>query len=97
MNEFSTPKVSDVVPPGESVGKSIPHDSAVGHVTGTAPYIDDLPRRVDELFVGFVGSPVASGTINSIDLEKAIATAGVACVLTGKRCWTAQHLWPAVL
>ena len=84
MNEFSSPKTTDVVPPGESVGKSIPHDSAVGHVTGTAPYIDDLPRRVDELFVGFVGSPVASGTINSIDLEKAIATAGVACVLTAK-------------
>ncbi len=26
-----------------SVGKTIPHDSAVGHVTGQAPYIDDLP------------------------------------------------------
>ena len=40
-----------------SVGKTIPHDSAAGHVTGTAPYLDDLPRRSDELFVGFVGSP----------------------------------------
>ena len=28
-----------------SVGKPIPHDSAIGHVTGTAWYIDDLPLR----------------------------------------------------
>ena len=44
-----------------SVGKTIPHDSAVGHVTGQAPYIDDLPPMAGELFVGFVGSPVAAG------------------------------------
>ena len=35
-----------------SVGKPIPHDSAiVGYVTGTAWYIDDLPLCADELFV----------------------------------------------
>jgi xanthine dehydrogenase large subunit len=67
---------------GSSVGKSIPHDSAVGHVTGTAPYIDDLPRRVDELYVGFVGSPIASGTLDSVDVSIASEVAGVACVLT---------------
>ena len=67
---------------GPSVGKTIPHDSAIGHVTGAAPYIDDLPRRVDELYVGFVGSPVASGTIKSVDLDAAKNLPGVACVLT---------------
>ena len=36
---------------GPTVGQTIPHDSAVGHVTGSAHYIDDLPRRTDELFV----------------------------------------------
>ena len=35
-----------------NVGKIIPHDSAVGHVTGEAPYLDDLPLRTDELLVG---------------------------------------------
>lgn len=65
-----------------SVGKPIPHDSAVGHVTGAAPYIDDLPARVDELYVGFVGSPVASGKIDSIDVAAAKALPGVAAVLT---------------
>ena len=49
----------------KSVGKTIPHDSAIGHVTGTALYIDDLPRREDELYTGFVGSPIASGTVRS--------------------------------
>lgn len=65
-----------------SVGKTIPHDSAIGHVTGTAPFIDDLPRHEDELFVGFVGSPVASGNINAINIDKARQLDGVAAVLT---------------
>jgi xanthine dehydrogenase large subunit len=65
-----------------SVGKPIPHDSAVGHVTGTAPYIDDIPPRSDELFVGFVGSPVASGRIESIDSAAAVALPGVVAVYT---------------
>ncbi|HTQ41025.1 MAG TPA: molybdopterin cofactor-binding domain-containing protein [Pirellulales bacterium] len=65
-----------------SVGKPLPHDSAVGHVTGTAPYIDDMPARVDELHVGFVGSPVASGLIEAIELDAARAIPGVVALLT---------------
>ncbi len=64
------------------VGKPIPHDSAIGHVTGSAPYIDDIPPRSDELFVGFVGSPVASGRIESIDLAAAKSLPGVVAVFT---------------
>ena len=60
-----------------SVGKTIPHDSAIGHVTGSAPYIDDLPLRQDELLVSFVGSPVACGTIKSVDFSEAIEIDGV--------------------
>jgi xanthine dehydrogenase large subunit len=65
-----------------SVGKTIPHDSAVGHVTGSAPYLDDLPLRKDELLVSFVGSPVASGTIRSIDVSPALRIAGVVAAFT---------------
>jgi xanthine dehydrogenase large subunit len=65
-----------------NVGKIIPHDSAVGHVTGTAPYIDDLPLRSDELLVGFVGSPLASGRIVSIDLDAARQIPGVVGLYT---------------
>ncbi|MCL4130891.1 UNVERIFIED_CONTAM: hypothetical protein GTU68_005079 [Idotea baltica] len=78
MNEVSKTQI----PGGTSVGKTIPHDSAIGHVTGTAPYIDDLPRRQDELYVGFVGSPAASGRVKSIDISAAISLPGVAAVLT---------------
>ena len=31
------------------VGKPVPHDSALGHVTGQAPYIDDLRPLAGEL------------------------------------------------
>ena len=65
-----------------SIGKPLPHDSAVGHVTGKAPYIDDLPPRIDELYVGFVGSPVAAGRIESIDLDAARALPGVVALYT---------------
>ncbi len=65
-----------------SLGQPIPHESATGHVTGTAPYIDDLVPRTDELLVGFAGSPVASGTITRINLAAAKETPGVVAVLT---------------
>jgi xanthine dehydrogenase large subunit len=60
-----------------SVGKPEPHDSAVGHVTGRAPYIDDLPPLAGELSVGFVGSPVAAGRLVRIDTTAALAVPGV--------------------
>ena len=68
--------------PTPAVGKTIPHDSAVGHVTGSAPYIDDLARREDELFVGFVGSPIACGTLRSIDIQAAKDLQGVIAIYT---------------
>jgi len=65
-----------------SVGKPLPHDSAVGHVTGSAQYVDDLPRCEGELTVNFVGAPVTAGRIRSIDLAAARAVPGVVCLLT---------------
>ena len=62
-----------------SVGKSIPHDAALGHVTGQAPYIDDLRPVVGELYVGFVGSPVSAGKLLSVDTSAADAMPGVHC------------------
>ena len=56
--------------PLSSVGKNIPHDSAVGHVTGESVYIDDVPFAKNELIVDFYGSPVAHGKIRSIDTSK---------------------------
>ena len=60
-----------------SAGKPIPHDAALGHVTGQAPYIDDLRRTAGELYVGFVGSPVAAGKLLSVDTSAALAIPGI--------------------
>lgn len=65
-----------------SVGKPIPHDAAVGHVTGQAPYIDDLRPLAGELYVGFVGSPIAAGRMLSVDTTAAAAMPGVVACYT---------------
>ena len=64
-----------------SIGKAIPHDSAIGHVTGEALYIDDVALVTGELYVEFAGSPVAHGTIKKIDLEAAKQIPGVVLLL----------------
>ena len=75
-----------------SVGRPIPHDSAVGHVTGTAAYIDDLPAIAGELAVDLVGAPIACGKVLSIDATEARELPGVAGIYTfadlpGKNLW----------
>jgi xanthine dehydrogenase large subunit len=65
-----------------SVGTTIPHDSAVGHVTGQAFYLDDVPSMAGELHVGFVPSPIACGTLTGIDAAAARAIPGVVAVYT---------------
>lgn len=77
-----------------SVGQTIPHDSAVGHVTGTAAYIADLPRRTDELIVGFVPSPVASGKIRTIELAAARGVPGVIDLITAGGLPAARFFGP---
>jgi xanthine dehydrogenase large subunit len=76
-----------------SVGKSIPHDSAAGHVTGTAVYIDDMRPLADELFVDFIGSPVASGRLEAIDVKPALAMDGVVAILTHRDLPTHKRLF----
>jgi xanthine dehydrogenase molybdopterin binding subunit len=60
------------------------HESAHGHVSGAARYVDDLPRP-GGLLVGLpVGSPVARGRLRSIDCEAALAVPGVHAVLLAR-------------
>ncbi len=66
------------------VGKNLPHDSAEGHVTGESVYIDDIPMVRGELFVDYVGSPVAYGKLRSIDLSEAKKIPHVVALLTHK-------------
>jgi xanthine dehydrogenase large subunit len=60
-----------------AVGKNIPHDSAVGHVTGQSTFLDDVPPASGEWLVDFLGSPVAHGRIRNVDLSEAAAIPGV--------------------
>jgi xanthine dehydrogenase large subunit len=60
-----------------AVGASYPHESATGHVTGQAHYIDDMPRLKGELLVEFIGSPYAHCEIINVDLAAAKKIPGV--------------------
>ena len=53
-----------------SVGKSIRHDSAVGHVTGESIFIDDRPMLKNEVLVGVLGTPVSAGKIKKLITQK---------------------------
>lgn len=65
------------------VGKSIPHESAVAHVTGQALYTDDLGGRFPNLLHGWpVQAPHAHATITKLEVEAAYSVPGVVKVLT---------------
>ncbi len=71
--------------PLKSVRKSLPHDSAIKHVTGTAAYIDDIVEPVGTLHVvpGWARNAVR-GRLDSVDLEAVRAAPGVIAVLTAE-------------
>src|SRR5215208_1249696 len=64
------------------VGKNVPHDSAVGHVTGESVYIDDIAPVAGELLVDFLYSPYAHARVRSLDIEPARSIPGVAGLYT---------------
>ncbi len=64
--------------------RALSHESAIGHVTGRALYVDDVARRRDMLEIWPVISPHARARITSIDTSEAASEPGVACVLTAK-------------
>ena len=59
-----------------SVGRSIPHESSRDHARGRSTFLDDIPPTRGELLVDFLGSPVARGTIVSLDLSEAARVPG---------------------
>jgi xanthine dehydrogenase large subunit len=67
-----------------SVGKSVKHDSAVGHVTGISIFIDDRPKHKNEVYVGVVGAPCSAGAILKIDGSDVWKMDGVFGVYTAK-------------
>jgi xanthine dehydrogenase large subunit len=56
---------------------SVSHDSAAGHVTGRALYLDDMPVVPGTLEAALVLSPHAHARIRSIDFARALAAPGI--------------------
>ena len=65
-----------------AVHTKVRHDSARGHVTGSARYIDDMPMLPGTLEVVLVTSPHAHARIVSIDVSAARAADGVHGIVT---------------
>ena len=66
-----------------SVGRALAHDSALGHVQGTARFIDDVPEPAALVHVapGYAAH-AARGRITALDLDAVRAAPGVVAVLT---------------
>ena len=71
--------LTDVLP---VVGRSLPHESAHLHVSGAAPYTDDLPEPAGTLHAALGLSPLAHGRLLAIDVERIRQQPGVVAVLT---------------
>ncbi|PNY79826.1 xanthine dehydrogenase molybdopterin binding subunit [Deinococcus koreensis] len=70
-------------PDGAAVGEAIPHESAAGHVTGTALYTDDLGVRLQNLLHAWpVQAPHAHARILRLDPAPAMRVPGVVRVLS---------------
>ena len=65
------------------VGRSVPHESAVGHVTGTAHFTDDLVGRLTGVLHAWpVQAPHTHADLTSLDPRPAMRLPGVVRVLT---------------
>jgi len=62
--------------------KPEPHESAIGHVTGTAQYVDDQPMPAGTVHVALGTSKVASGKLKSPNLDAVRAAPGVIDVVS---------------
>ncbi|MGR3322683.1 MAG: xanthine dehydrogenase molybdopterin binding subunit [Pseudooceanicola sp.] len=79
-----------------SVARPLPHDSAVGHVTGGARYVDDLKAPADALHLAFGMSTVARGRITGLDLGPVRAAPGIVAVLTAADLPFANDVSPSI-
>jgi xanthine dehydrogenase large subunit len=64
------------------VHAAVRHDSAIGHVTGAARYLDDVPTVPGTLEAALVLSPHAHARVGRIDLSRALAAPSVVAAVT---------------
>jgi xanthine dehydrogenase molybdopterin-binding subunit B len=68
--------------PAGLVHSSLPHDSAIGHVSGRATYIDDTPEPPGLLHLAFGLAPDGHARLKGMDLAAVHAAPGVVAVFT---------------
>ena len=66
----------------EDHSRGLEHESAIGHVTGGAQYVDDVAKRRDMHEIWPVTSPHAHARVLAIDPSAAFGEPGVVTVLT---------------
>lgn len=71
------------------------HESARGHVTGSAEYTQEIALRRGALHVWPVRSGVARGRLLEVDADEALAMPGVAAVLTARDITGSNNTGPA--
>lgn len=81
-HEEVAPPEAVEAPPSPSIGVSLPHESAVLHVTGEARYTDDLPELQGTLHLALGLSPHAHARIVALDLDSVRRAPGVVAVLS---------------
>lgn len=79
-----------------SVTKPLPHDAAPLHVSGTARYVDDIPTPKGTLHLAFGLSPIAKGTIKTMDLSAVKTADGVLMVMTAEDLPFANDVSPSI-
>ncbi len=94
MNRPADPPL--LVPVTPQVGTARPHESAALHVSGRAPYTDDLPELAGTLHAALGLSPVAHGVLRSVDLDRLRALPGVVDVFTAGAIPGANDCGPLV-
>ena len=78
--------MSSAAPIARVRGAHLPlgHDSAAGHVTGRALYLDDMPAAPGTLGAALVLSPHPHARLKRVDFARAMAAPGVAAAVWAK-------------
>ena len=76
---------------GSAQGKGLPHESAAAHVSGSAPYIDDIPEVRGTLHAAPILSPQAHGMLCGIDATAALRMPGVRGLVTAQDIPGGKH------
>ncbi|KAF9876609.1 xanthine dehydrogenase [Colletotrichum karsti] len=81
----------------QTVGRPIPHLSALKHCTGEAEYLDDMPKQHNELFAALVLAKRAHAELVSVDYTAALEMAGVVGYIDKNSPAKGTNIWGAVV